>query len=79
MSVKSNGPKAILQFTCFGCKYETASFYREQGDSGCDVYCTHPAMNNSHIGDTSWQTPDHCPLLKGTKAALIAKLKKELA
>ena len=50
--------------TCPACKSES---YRVQSDSGCNVYCTHPAFESEpnqrkYIGDTTWTTPYWCPV-----------------
>lgn len=58
------GPKVSLSLnkTCFSCKYERSESYRCQSDSGHDVYCDHPEVNGKRIGDSSWNTPDWCPV-----------------
>lgn len=63
---KRIGPTVRLQLSCYGCKYERSESYAVQGDSGLDVYCTHPesgcaSEGGAHVGDTRWDTPDWCP------------------
>lgn len=67
---KREGPRARFDASCFDCAHERSEHYEVQGDSGCDVYCAHPdVVSNSRlqsrgrIGDTTWTTPDWCPLL----------------
>lgn len=70
---KRSGPQIALQLSCFGCRYEQSSHYAVQGDSGCKVSCGHPdrvGMKNG-IGDTSWTTPDWCPLRASTMAEFL--------
>lgn len=60
---KREGPRVVTRMSCNGCKYEHSERYQVQGDSGHDVFCTHPMIVRKHIGDTSWTTPGWCPLL----------------
>ncbi|WP_422923684.1 hypothetical protein [Singulisphaera sp. PoT] len=60
---QTNGPSVRIVLSCFNCKHETSESYRVQGDSGSDVYCTHPQCGGKkRVGDTRWDTPDWCPL-----------------
>jgi hypothetical protein len=84
------GPNVTIAMSCHGCRHEHSESYRVQGDSGHDVYCTHPsAVAGLHaqvpphhaatlikrtIGDTTWRTPDWCPLRKRALAELAATL-----
>jgi hypothetical protein len=59
------GPSVRIDARCTGCRYEHSESYAVQGDSGHNVYCTHPAIEGGrrYVADTSWRTPDWCPLL----------------
>lgn len=71
------GPSFELSISCFGCKFLTSEYYRVQGDSGYDNYCTHTKFHNKkYIGDSKYCTPDFCPLLsEKLKEFLEEKLK----
>ena len=58
------GPKVTIERDCFGCAFERSERYAVQSDSGCDVKCTHPSHGDGgkYIGDTTWRTPDWCPV-----------------
>lgn len=57
------GPTIITKRSCIDCKHCQSSRYACQGDSGCDVYCVHPSSETARsIGDTTWETPDWCPV-----------------
>ena len=60
---KREGPDVYIEARCTGCIYERSVSYRVQGDSGHDVSCAHPSEPGRSIGDTTWRTPDWCPLL----------------
>lgn len=60
---KQQGPMVRIEATCSGCVYVQSARYAAQGDSGCDVSCAHPNNPGKSIGDTTWCTPDWCPLL----------------
>lgn len=67
MSDDRNGPLATVTMSCVGCKHVRTERYAVQGDSGCDVYCTHAdAPKGGEIGDTTWRTPNWCPLMHAT-------------
>jgi len=67
MADTREGPLVTIKRSCFGCRYERSERYQVQGDSGHDVKCDHPeAPAQNRIGDTTWQTPDWCPFLKGS-------------
>ncbi len=71
------GPSIRLEVDCFGCAFEATESYRCQGDSGNDVYCTHPAhgedgKDRRYVGDTKWKTPDWCPLRAEALASFLA-------
>lgn len=75
----STGPKVELQLSCYDCEYCKNSSYTCQSDSGTDVSCG--AMNNRHIGDTNWNTPDWCPYRTAAIDTAIREMfpaKKEL-
>lgn len=64
---KHMGPKLTVVRSCQGCYYEESDYYTRQGDSGYDVYCTHPTapqMGRTYVGDSNWNTPDWCPFLQ---------------
>jgi hypothetical protein len=73
MSDKRNGPLLRIEASCNGCEFETHQRYSVQGDSGCDVYCTHPAAPKSDVGDSTWKTPEWCPLLSVAITKLLAR------
>lgn len=76
---KTDGPRINIAASCFDCKYETSERFSCQGDSGADVYCTHPNNGNPnphanhrhhrHVSSYSWNTPNWCPLLAQAIAA----------
>ena len=57
---KREGPKVTISYSCMECIHERSERYVCQGDSGCGVSC---ALTSKRIGDTTWETPDWCPLL----------------
>lgn len=64
------GPKVTVLRECYNCPACVSESYRVQGDSGSDVYCAHPNFANEKEGrkfirDTSWRTPEWCPVLHG--------------
>jgi hypothetical protein len=64
---RNEGPEVTTKYSCVKCKYETSESYRCQGDSGHDVYCTHPSFPvRRRIGDTTWRTPEFCPFRQQT-------------
>lgn len=78
-----NGPKVTIKADCFGCAHAESERYTCQGDSGIDVYCAHPEAISSapsskaqrrRIGDTTWDTPDWCPLLSACLSEMVADL-----
>ncbi len=76
---KRRGPRLTIAASCQGCVYEHSEHYCiEDGndvDSGVNVCCTHPAQPfrpNGRIGDTTWKTPEWCPLLAEATAALLS-------
>jgi hypothetical protein len=58
---------------CDGCAHVHSESYRVQGDSGHVVYCTRGGEER-RIGDTTWNTPDWCPLLPGAFRRLAGEL-----
>ena len=75
---KREGPRVRIDASCFDCAYECSESYAVQGDSGHDVYCTHPDVPGErakHIGDTTWNTPEWCPLLVVAVENLIRERK----
>lgn len=73
--MKTPGPKLKVDASCFDCTYERSEGYRVQGDSGHDVYCDHPNDPGKRIGDTTWTTPEWCPIL----AEALARFAGEVA
>ncbi len=72
---KREGPALTILASCQGCAHEANVRYSVQGDSGCDVMCTHPnAPDDSEIGDTTWRTPDWCPLRVVALERLLANM-----
>ena len=64
---RTNGPRVSLDLTCFHCVHCQTVGYTCQGDSGTDVYCTHPesleeGQDRRFIGDSRWSTPRWCQL-----------------
>lgn len=79
MSDKRDGPRAKIELSCFGCRYERSEDYACQGDSGCRVYCDHPDVlaesvlrSSRRVGDTTWVTPAWCPLRSAAIERLLA-------
>ena len=66
------GPRLTIDASCYGCVHVRSECYRVQGDSGCNVSCTHPDGKGS-VGETTWRTPKWCPLLQRAMAALLAE------
>lgn len=62
------GPKVTVTRSCADCKCAKSESYKVQGDSGVDVYCTHPVVNKKRIG-LDWTTPDWCPAAMSTAPA----------
>lgn len=63
MSAKT-GPTIRIEMSCLNCQYCESKRYQVQGDSGCDVRCTHPAaLKERYIGDSKFKTPGWCPVL----------------
>lgn len=56
------GPTVTITKSCDGCECETVETYAVQGDSGCYVNCTHPAVGMRRVGNDNWRTPDWCPV-----------------
>ena len=58
------GPRVVIKRYCDECRWVISEHYAVQGDSGYEVYCTHPSRpSGNRIGDTTWSTPDWCPML----------------
>jgi hypothetical protein len=60
----NDGPRVVIRRYCDECKYCETKSYTNQGDSGSEVYCNHPWINEGkgkYINDTCWITPDWCP------------------
>lgn len=58
-----DGPSQTLELSCFRCNYCETERYIRQSDTGVSVSCKHPSFEfNREIGDTSWLTPNWCPL-----------------
>ena len=60
------GPEVTERRSCLNCQACKSESYHVQGDSGHDVYCTHPAFQSDpkqrkFIGDSTWTTPSWCP------------------
>lgn len=64
---KQIGPTHTTQSSCFNCSLCKSERYvfedGNDGDSGHNVYCTHENVGKKYIGDTTWSTPDWCPVL----------------
>jgi len=75
MSDAREGPKFLLKISCNGCKYSKSEKYAVQGDSGFQVYCSHPLTKMVYVGDSNWNTPQWCPLLQTATEAFIKELK----
>lgn len=73
---KREGPMVWIKATCSGCTHEHSESYRFQGDHGQDVSCTHPSNPGRQIGDTTWDTPEWCPLLPIAVEKLVRELEK---
>jgi hypothetical protein len=74
-----SGPLATTTLSCEGCVHEHSESYAVQGDSGFEVSCRHPDVNEGalrRIGDTTWRTPKWCPLRPATYEELRAELEE---
>ena len=60
------GPKVTITLSCTGCLHCESVRYRRQSDTGCDVSCS---LAQRAIGDTTWTTPDWCPVSTPAEAA----------
>lgn len=67
-----NGPKVTIRGNCHECVHCRSISYTCQGDSGSDVDCM---LVNKAIGDTTWDTPDWCPLLPQAVVQAVSNLK----
>ena len=68
--MRTEGPTKTTRLSCIDCIHEHSVKYVCQGDSGHDVYCGHPdapKIPNNFIGDSTWRTPDWCPILRSKK------------
>lgn len=70
------GPRETVNRSCYDCSVCKSESYAVQGDSGHDVYCTHPLVGRKHIADTSWATPDWCPALPPAAPLLAAECER---
>lgn len=68
--MKNKGPTVQLDVSCFDCEHCVTKRYTCQGDSGSEVYCG--VMDNRHVGDTCWRTPNWCPYRDEAVRAAIA-------
>jgi hypothetical protein len=72
------GPLVATSMSCQGCVHEHSESYKVQGDSGSDVSCRHPGANEGtllrRIGDTTWRTPEWCPLRPASYEELRARI-----
>lgn len=77
---KREGPSVNIEMSCFDCAHEESTRYQCQGDSGRDVTCAHPEAGPNggarYIGDTTWKTPEWCPLRGAALAALLAEVSR---
>jgi len=73
MSPRIEGPTLRVDASCFDCRHESSESYAVQGDSGHSVYCTLITPRRS-IGDSSWRTPEWCPLLAVARQRLVESL-----
>jgi hypothetical protein len=72
---KRLGPKVTLGLSCNGCVHERSEHYAVQGYSGWDVHCD--ASEGRLIGDTTWDTPEWCPLRRVALCAFLQELERE--
>jgi len=73
------GPRVKVELSCFDCSLCVSKRYTCQGDSGHDVFCTHPdvvsiAKPEMYIGDSRWSTPTWCPLRQVAIDKMVAGL-----
>jgi hypothetical protein len=77
---KRAGPLVTIGARCTACSFCHSEYYSiEDGndiDSGHSVSCTHPDIGgHRRIGDTTWDTPSWCPMLKlAIKGACLQQL-----
>ena len=65
------GPEVKVSRRCTGCKALISEPYQVQSDSGCNLYCAHPAFSHldgsrKYIADSCRDTPDWCPAASST-------------
>lgn len=80
-SALRDGPVATTTLSCEGCRHNVSESYIVQGDSGYAVHCTHGGEKR-YIGDTTWVTPDWCPVLGqpvSANVSLEAAIRTEMA
>ena len=59
--MSKKGPNINLDFSCHNCEHVRTKGYTCQGDSGSEVHCNADGTLR-YIGDTTWRTPEWCPL-----------------
>lgn len=57
----------LIERSCRGCRYHDVQYYRVQGDSGYDHYCTHGGGKRD-TGSYDGKTPDWCPFMQPASA-----------
>lgn len=72
--MKNQGPRLTVVASCFDCADVRSERYVRQSDSGSHVSCAHPD-GKGRIGDTTWETPEWCPLLAAAREALVVGLR----
>ena len=73
--MSQQGPRLKLVASCLACDFCRSEKYRVQGDSGHDVFCEHALVKGRRIGDSTWNTPDWCPLRVAALDAFLAEVK----
>ena len=72
---KREGPHLTVVASCYDCTHVRNESYAVQGDSGHIVSCVHPG-GWGRIGDTTWTTPEWCPLMTDAREALAERLRE---
>ena len=71
---QKEGPRLKVVASCHGCRHVRSAYYAVQNDSGYKVECVHPAGWGA-IGDTTWDTPEWCPLMTAARERLLDTLR----
>lgn len=68
----TTGPKVRVELRCDDCCYELSEDHPESRGPGCAVLCLHPTQNRRVVGDSTWVTPEWCPLREDAIDRMVA-------